>query len=337
MKYWFDITNTPHVHIVDGLKRSLQSDDADFVITARDFSEVLPLLTRKFNGHPVDVIGKHAGNNKFKKAYNVVERFFKIYKKSFDYDVSISMGSESAIWTSFIKRKPSIAFGDNDTAKQWTYGLFVDYAFFPDAIPRKVLEKQGLKNKLYLYDGYKEDIYISEYIPDHQFKQYLPFEEYILVRPENIQANYINNRAGTITRQVLEKLSVSGRKIMFLPRYDTDKEYAVGIENVYIPDRPVNGLDACYHAEAVLTGAGTFAREAACLGIPAISFFAGRNLLAVDRKMIEDGWLVHSRDPNEIISQIKSIKKRDVTIERSIEVKDGIITKLKEVIEKLVS
>ena len=41
---------------------------------------------------------------------------------------------------------------------------------------------------------------------------------------------------------------------------------------IFVPEGPLNGLDVCY-SDAVLTGAGTFAREAAILGTPAISFF----------------------------------------------------------------
>jgi uncharacterized protein len=337
MKYWFDITNTPHVHIVYALKNSLQDNKSEFIFTARDFSEVVPLMSEMFNDYSVGVIGSYAGKNKIKKVYYVLERLLKVSKISMDYDVSISMGSEVAIWTSYLKRKPSIAFGDNDTAKQWTYGYIVDYAFFPNAIPRYALEKQGLKNKLYLYNGYKEDIYISGFIPDNQFRELMPYDDYVLIRPENIQANYINNRTESITKWLLYNLSKRGYNILFLPRYSEDIEYAVGIKNVFIPDHPINGLDACYNATAVLTGAGTLAREAACLGIPAISFYAGKKLLAVDKKMIRDGWIYHSRDPACIVSKIEKMKRRNVSTNRSKQVKYEVISKLRRVIEKLLN
>ena len=64
--------------------------------------------------------------------------------------------------------------------------------------------------------------------------------------------------------------------------------------NIFIPVKPMNGLDLCYHAEAVLTGSGTLAREAACLGVPAVSFYPS-SLLAVDKSLIDKGWVFHSR------------------------------------------
>ena len=85
----------------------------------------------------------------------------------------------------------------------------------------------------------------------------------------------------------------------------------------------------------VITGAGTLAREAACLGVPAISFYAGKKLLSVDRQMINDGWMFFSRDPEKIIDYIKTKKRRNTSLERSKLVKKEILNKLKEVIANL--
>jgi predicted glycosyltransferase len=269
-----------------------------------------------------------------KKVLGLFLRFQKVYQKNIDFDVSISNGSENAIWTAKLKGKKSIAFGDNDTARQWTYGHFVDYAFFPDAIDRKLLNKQGLKDrKLYLYNGYKEDIYLANYQPSVDFIKMLPFNNYVVVRPENIMANYIRNGSvQSITPTLLKQLNQKGINILYLPRYDFDREYAKGISNIFIPDQPINGLDAAYYSDAVLTGAGTFAREAACLGVPSVSFFAGKTLLAVDQQMIKNKQMFFSRTPEEIINYIIRSNKNTTNLNRSKEVKREVSQKLKEVL-----
>jgi predicted glycosyltransferase len=123
--------------------------------------------------------------------------------------------------------------------------------------------KQGIKKeKLHQYNGYKEDIYIADYRPDQRFLSELPFDNYVLVRPENIQANYIRNgNVHSIASELLKLLTGKGYNVLYLPRYAFDREYANGLKNVHIPSAPVNGLDACYFTDAVLTGAGTFARK----------------------------------------------------------------------------
>lgn len=335
MKIWYDITNTPQVHFIIALKNSLSCHiQHQCIITSREFCETTKLLKQKTTDKII-IISGHKGKSKSKKFIGLISRFYKVYRLIKNFDISISCGSEDAVWNSFLRREKSIAFGDNDLAKQWTYGIFVSYAFFPDAIDKNILIRQGIKkDKLYQYHGYKEDIYLADYVPNENFMDQIPFNNYIVVRPENLQANYINNdKAKTITPKLLRELSKSGYNILYLPRYKIDKEYAQGISNVFIPDKPVNGLDACYFADAVLTGAGTFAREAACLGVPAFSFFAGKSLLAVDKALIGEKKMFWSRDINEIMSSLKKSKRQNIDLSLCKAVQDEVISKLVEVIQ----
>lgn len=319
MKVWFDITNTPQVHFLLAVEDMIKSFKPDTVplYSTREFSETVKMLERKVGKGNFITIGNHKGKSYIKKIMGLFERFNSLNKVKLDYDLSISCGSESAVWKSFLEHKKSITFGDNDLARQWTYGYITDYAFFPNAIDEKKLNSQGLKNKLYLYNGYKEDVYLSKYTPDDSFLSLLPFDNYVLVRPENIMANYIRNgNVKSITPDLLKILSEKGYHILYLPRYDIDKDYSKEIKNVFVPDAPINGLDACYYADAVLTGAGTFAREAACLGVPSFSFFAGSDLLAVDKKMIREEKMYFSRDVGDIMKHLLLSKKTSPNLNR---------------------
>lgn len=332
---WIDITNTPQVHFQMSIYKELKVlNQYNFLFSAREFSETTKLLKANLDLH-FKIIGSHYGRGYFNKILGLINRFKKMHKYIGEYDISISHGSEIAIWLSSLKGKRSIAFGDNDTARQWTYSLFVDFSFFPNAIPKNILTRQGLSSKkLYLYNGYKEDIYLSNFVPDKNFLNNLPFDNYVVVRPENLMANYIRNKkVKSITPQLLKLLDAKGYNILYLPRYELDKSYAKDIKNVFIPDKPVNGIDACYFSNAVLTGAGTFAREAACLGIPAISFFSGKNILAVDQKMIKCGQMFFSRQPDEIIGYLRNSKKNEPDLKRSKVVQNEVIDKLKSVLE----
>jgi uncharacterized protein len=333
MKIWFDVMNTPQVHFLLSIKSMLE-DGNKFIFTAREFSETAKLLEKNLN-QPFETIGGHHGKKYLAKVAGTLNRFLQVHNKKLPYDLSISNGSENAIWSSYLRSKKSIAFGDNDTARQWTYARFCNYAFFPDAISKELLNKQGLHDrKLYQYNGYKEDLYISNYVPDADFKSHIPFDNYVVVRPENIMANYIRNEeVKSITPELLKYLSQKGYNILYMPRYSFDKAYADGIPNIFIPESPINGLDACYYADAVLTGAGTFAREAACLGVPSVSFFAGKTLLAVDQKMIKEKWMFFSRDVSEIINHLGKSKKRQPDLNRSAIVYNEVKTKLLEVIK----
>ncbi len=336
MRFWFDIMNTPQVHFLLSIKKILDDGTNHFEYTAREFSETAKLLKKNLDV-PFETIGGHHGKKNINKILGTFNRFFKVYKTKINYDISISCGSENAVWSSFLKRKKSICFGDNDTARQWTYARFCDFAFFPNAISKELLNKQGLHDgKLYLYNGYKEDLYLADYKPDGSFIESLPFKKYVVVRPENIMANYIRNgEVESITPALLKTLSKNGFNVLYLPRYEFDKAYAVGLNNIFIPDAPINGLDACFFSDAVLTGAGTFAREAACLGVPSVSFFAGKTLLAVDKKMIKDGWMFFSRDAEAIVDYISTTNKRKADLSRSKQVQLEVKEQLERVILNL--
>lgn len=328
-KIWFDITNTPQVHFLTAIKGCLlNSGFHDFVFTAREFAETVSVLNQK-GISDFKVIGAHHGRRKVSKLSGLLSRTISLIAENIPHDLSISCGSEGAIYTSKLKGRRSIAFGDNDKARQWTYGFFVDFAFFPDAIDRKSLERQGLKNRLYLYPGYKEDIYLAEFKPDQNFLSSLPFDKYIVVRPENIQANYIlNNKTLSITPALLKRLDKKGFNVLYLPRYSFDREYVTNLKHVYMPEKALDGLNAVYYADAVLTGAGTFAREAACLGIPSFSFYSGSDLLAVDKKLIKEGKLLFSRNVDELISRVLASQKSTPDMRRSGFVKDDVNNKL---------
>lgn len=328
-KIWFDITNTPQVHFLLAIQRMLSDEFNDFIYTARDFSETISLLGKLGNNCNLKIIDSKYGTTYLQKLNSILSRISSIRKENLQFDLSISCGSDAAVWHSWLKGKRSIAFGDNDTAKQWTYAHFVDFAFFPDAIDRRVLEKQGLRNKLIQYHGFKEDIYISYFQPDQSFMKGIPFDNYIVVRPENIHANYLKNtHVKSIVPSLLSEMSDRGYKIVYLPRYSSDWEYAKGIRNVHIPSAPLNGIDLCYNADAVLTGAGTLAREAACLGIPSFSFYSGRKLLAVDRKLINERKMIHSRDVYTLLREVAVSKKIEPDLSNSIQVREELKNKL---------
>ena len=329
-RIWFDITNVPHVNFLQPLYSCLK-EQFDVLFTIRDFAESIGLFEKKIP-EPFVVVGDHKGKNKVRKVLGVLERTYLFSKYVHEFDVKISVGGDSSSLYAKLKRKPSITFDDNEKAPNWRYAYFSDFAFWPEAVPTNLILQQGFNgHRLYKYHGFKEDIYIADYEADPSFLIELPFDHYVVLRPENIQANYVAGKSSLIPR-LLNGLEQAGVNVLYLPRYENDKSYSVGFKNVYIPERALNGLDVCYHADAVLTGAGTLAREAACLGVPAFSFYAGKELLAVDQKMIHEGWMTFSRDPDTLIQALKSSKRRDANLLRSKAVQKEVKEKLHEVL-----
>ena len=304
-KIWFDITNVPHVNFFLPIIRKYE-EEFDIIFSLRDFAETKSLFEKRID-KPYIEVGQHKGGNKLRKIIGVVERIFLLNKQIPNFDIKISVGGDASCIIAKIRRKLSVTFDDNEKAPNWRYAPFSDLAFWPKVVPQQKLRKQFFKKNLYQYNGYKEDFYLADYQPNPAFLEQLPFEHYVVVRPENIRANYVEGRQ-SIVSELLKQLDAAGYNILFLPRYESDRDYAQGIKNIYMPKEAVNGLDACYYADAILTGAGTMAREAACLGVPSVSFFAGIHLLSVDQSLVDAGKMFFSRDVAQIMQYLEHAK-----------------------------
>ena len=332
LNVWFDFSNPPHVNLFLPLLKHFKENGIETHATARDFVETKGLL-RKYN---VDyqLFGKHGGNNRFAKIYNLVKRNYKLYQNLPNFDFNISSSFEAA-QVSWLKRKPAIFFDDNEIAPNWVYSKFVKHVFIPVHIDKKLFIKDGIHHsKIIQYNGYKEHIYIADYEPDPEFKKSIPFDSFITIRPENLKASYVPDNAKSIVPDLVKVLINKGHNILYLPRYEDDRKYIQKHEQVFVPKEPLNGLDVCYYSDAVLTGAGTFAREAAILGTPAISFFAGKKLLSVDQSMVKSNIMYHSRNINEIIEILDNPIKREPQFQKSKVVQKEVIALLEDIILK---
>lgn len=326
MNIWFDYTNPPHVNFFNPLLKKYKRDGHKVICTARDFAETIKLL--KINNIDFKVYGKHRGKNKIKKIGSLVERvgggFFNVKA----YDFSFSSNYE-APFVSWVKRKPSFVFDDNDISPNWLYSKFATFVFSPKYIDKLAMYKMGITAKqLILYDGFKEEIYIAAYTPDPLFLKKLPFENFVTVRPENIQASYVPENVKSIVPELIKKITDKGINVLYLPRYKDDRDMIKMNDRIFIPDNPLNGLDVCYYSSAVLTGAGSFSREASVIGTPAVSFFAGNQFLGVDKEMFRKKHVFYSRNSDDIVKYILSSRKRKFDYAKCRSTQEDLFSKL---------
>lgn len=333
MRIWIDITNTPQVNVLMPIIRHLEKDH-ELIFTARDFSETLPLL--KKNGITPIVYGNYMGKSRVKKVMGMLGRMWTMLFKLPKFDLAFSLGGNYTSAIAFLRGKRSIVFSDNDISFKFFSFAMGSYFIFPYYFKyQKVQKKYRIKDsQIKTFNGFKEDIYISEFEPDPAFLDQLPFRDFITIRPENLKASYVPKDRTTIVPLLFE--AFKDMNILFLPRYEEEKKYAEGYSNVWYPNGPLSGLDVCYNTKAMLTGSGTFAREAALLGVPAVSFFPSPVFLSVDEAMQELGIEFKSRDPKDIRAYVDTASRTEASIERSRKVQrevfdiiDGIIKEVR--------
>lgn len=335
-RIWIDIINPSHALFFKSLIPELSTHQLD--ITIRDRAETVKLC--KSFGINGRVIGTDYVDPLKKSAY-MVYRTLKLTTTVPRFDMSISFENGMCVFGSKIRGNPSILFCDNDLKfsqkKSFVQDLESDikslasYVFIPQ-VCRENFGTMFDDARLITYDGCKEDIYIADYVPDPNFLDKIPFDNFVIIRPEALASFYVKENQ-TIVPELLRRFEKENINVIYLPREKEDIKYAEGCK-FYTPENPLNGLDLCYYADAVLTGSGTLAREAACMGNTSVSFFPSSKLLSVDQYFVDQGKVLHSRDVDEIIEYtLKATKKRNnLDLSNSKRVKMQVILSMQQIL-----
>jgi predicted glycosyltransferase len=96
-------------------------------------------------------------------------------------------------------------------------------------------------------------------------------------------------------------------RIVLLPRNESQREAYSGRARVIVPPSPLPGADLIAASDLVISAGGTINREAAALGVPAVSIYAGK-WAAVDEQLMNEGRLRRisgTTDLNELPVQKK--------------------------------
>jgi predicted glycosyltransferase len=162
----------------------------------------------------------------------------------------------------------------------------------------------------------KEDVYLADFIPDPGFAETLhklgvtTADVLVVARPPAREALY-HRFENKLFDELLSHLSSrSDVKIILLPRSDAQAEEFESrrLPNVIMPGAALDGSSLIAAADLVVSAGGTMNREAAVLGVPAASVYAGK-WAAIDEELVKEGRLqrIDSEDKlKQLVVQKKS-------------------------------
>lgn len=336
-KIWIDLLNPSHPLFFKPIIREL-AKEFDIQITVRPRAETISLT--KQLGLDATVLGSFYDEKKM-KTVATVNRVITLFTQVKPFDWSISLEDSDCVAVSRMRLKKSILLFDNDLKYKTRNGtiqllentvkLFANHIIIPKAVEHVFKEYISRKN-IHVFDGYKEDVYLADYKPDPSVKERIPFDQYVVIRPEALGSFYVHEKSSLVPA-LLSFFEGNNIPVVYLPREREDENLAKGFD-VFIPNVPMNGLDLCYYSDAVLTGSGTMAREAACMGKPAVSFFPSNFLLSVDEQLIKEGKMIHSREAMEIGEYVLSQQDRKISTDfsRSEQVKREVLGIIKDIL-----
>lgn len=325
---WIDIANTAEIPFFRPIIAEL-AYEYQIKLTCWKRGEV-PELLREMGFQVKSILSD--SSNPLKKAISVGFRTLLLWGIAPKFNTVITMENVMPLPTAYLRRKTSIIILDNDVKLNFPRSLFqklenkvkelAKYVIVPEVAYDEFSKFLG--QDILTFPGIKEHISISEYVPDSHFLEKISSDNYVVIRPESLSSHYVLEKR-SIVPELLRLFNREGIDVIYLPRNRIERQLAEGY-NVYIPPKPLNGLDLSYYSKAVLTGSGTMAREATLLGVPSVSFFPGKQL-AIDKYLVEEGKLFHSRDPQDIFEYVLENwgNKRKPEFDNAKRVKYGLI------------
>jgi len=324
MRIWIDLANSPHVPFFHALIPEFTLRGHQIEITARDFAQTVELATKA--GMMPHVIGGHGGGTVRGKAGNLVGRAAALRKwaRNRGIDRALSHNSYAQIAAAAALGIKSVTLMDyeHQPANHLAFRL-ASRVIVPRSFPAAELRKYGASTKkVKRYDGLKEDVYLADFKPDLSFEQTLQklgiaSEDVLVVaRPPAREALY-HRFENELFDDLLTGLSARADvKVILLPRTEAQRaDYeSRKLPNMIIPREALDGANLIAAADLVISAGGTMNREAAVMGIPAASVYAGR-WAAVDEQLVKDGRLIKisSRENVESIE----LRKKDAVNPRN--------------------
>ena len=333
MRIWIDLANSPHVPFFRALIPEFVARGHQIEITARDFAQTVELAAMA--GMTPHVIGGHGGGSITGKAGNLVGRAAALRKWARDrgFNLAVSHNSYAQIAAAAALGVKSVTLMDyeHQPANHLAFRL-ASRVIVPRAFPSAELKKYGASTrKVKRYKGTKEDVYLADFVPEPAFAETLlrlgiTSEDVLVVaRPPAREALYHRFENELFDELLAYFSSRDDVKIILLPRFDAQrKDFAARKSpNTIIPREALDGSNLIAHADFVISAGGTMNREAAALGVPAASVYAGK-WAAIDEELIREGRL-HRIQSREEISGLSVEKKSGLNPRDATSVREQIV------------
>ena len=299
MRIWIDLANSPHPLLFAPLSRALEERGHLVEITARDHAQTLALARGRWR--KVEVVGGPSPSGRVMKArvLSARVRALRAWARAHEPDLALSHNSYAQIVAA---RSRGIAV---ITAMDFEYQPANHVAFrlanrvlLPESYPDGAARRQGAgARKIWRYPGVKEALYVGDFEPDEGVLERLgvePSPEAALVVARTPPTRALYHRSDNpLFADCLDELARRGTvHCVILARYPEQLRALASTrgKGFTVPEQVVDARSLIYRADLVLGAGGTMTREAALMGVPALSVFRGR-MPAVDRWLEERGSL----------------------------------------------
>ena len=299
MRVWIDISNSPQVLFFRPLIALLQERGHEVQVTTREYAQTIELLELHAIAH--EVVGPgHGGAGVVGKGRASVGRLRALrgFARRRDFEIALSHASHELSLVARSLGIPSAYAFDYEFARvQHSLGSrAARRVLVPEAIPQDRLDRLGAsEGKVRRYPGLKEEYYLHGFAPNPSVLDELGLdrERVVVAVRTPPEASLYHRHGNPLFAEVLDKLGADESvHAVVLPRTAEQRSEIQSrrLPSLVMPDRAIDALSLVALSDLVVSAGGTMNREAAALGVPAYTTFAGQ-LGAVDEMLVHDGRL----------------------------------------------
>ncbi len=333
IKIWLDLANSPQVLFFRPIIQEIARRGHHVQITTRACAQTTQLADQYGFAHTI--IGRHGGRGLAGLIRQNYLRVFSLVRwaRSQRFDLAVSHNSYSQVVAAWLLRIPVVTLMDyeHQPLNHLCFRL-ARRVIVPESFPAESVEAFGANRKTLSYPGVKEQVYLTDFAPQPDFRQKenLPLDQPLIVirppAPWTAYHRFENNLFDELLAYLTARENVY---LLFLPRIPSQVHSVCHLPNLHVAQKVFNGPNLLYCADGVISGGGTMNREAAVLGTPTYTVFKGK-MGAVDRYLIQRNrmtWIDSVSDFRKISLEKKSVNAENICNQALVEVVTEMILK----------
>jgi uncharacterized protein len=308
LRIWIDLSNSPHPLLFAPIARRLEELGHEVGITARDNAQTVELTLERWP--EATIIGGQSPKSRAKKAQVMAQRVRDLgrWARGFRADIALSHNSYGQIVAARALGLRVVTAMDYEgqPANHLAFRL-AHVILMPEALRGSGVHRQGASDRrTRFYPGFKEEIYLGDFEPDLGVLASIGVERgdrpLVVARTPPSRAAY-HQFGNPLFGEAIEALgNDSSAQTVVLVRHPEQRQAieALGLNNLTVPDHAIDSRSLMYQADLVVGAGGTMTREAALMGLPTYSVFAGEQP-AVDRELEHDGHFRGLKSARELV------------------------------------
>jgi len=271
---WLDAVTPKDSLLLYSLLPLLRRKGHNVLVTAKEQTQTTDVL--KLAGIPYTAIGKYGETlrEKLVEEQNRILTFVKLFDKVGKPKVLWTHGDVGAIRTAFGLQIPIVYSNDTPHATHVARLVcpLVDWLIVPICFGKSWTKYGMSKQKIILYDGIEEVGWLKEKTKEKPklLKELADKKKVVLFRNAEYKAAYYKDAKVDPWRLLKEVSRLA--TVVYMPRYEEEKEKLRDYPNVIVPQEPVLTYQIMPEVDLMIGSGGTICRETALVGVPTINF-----------------------------------------------------------------